>query len=273
MVTHPRMRSGWRRAAALAFAAALWPLAAGCFNPFAPRIAPDRGTTKQAPAPSTPVGVVELFEWCWDNRRYSEYEEIFTADFRFEYVNRDSAGNQRSEFLDRDAELEVAYNLFVQGSASEPPAKRIELTYTSPLLPFPDPRPGKEATWHQQISAPLVLEITTDEQEFRISGRTVFYLVRGDSALIPEELRERFPPSTERWWIERQEDETDEQGPAAAVVPHPSGVGSLRVQVSSVEVRPRGPAVEPARARGSGASAATPHRLTWPRLKRAYLGR
>jgi hypothetical protein len=229
-------------------------LHSGCFNPFDPRIAADRGTTQKPPVPNSARGVVELFQWCWNNRAYQEYTEIFTEDFKFEYTNRDSAGNQRSEILTRDQELETANNLFVQGTATEPPAKRVNLTYTSTLIAFPDPRPGKAFPWHQQISAPLTLEIDTEDQQFRITGRAIFYLVRGDSAKIPEELRQRFPPDTSRWWIEKWEDETDESLAAYAILESEGG--------------------EPAAAIvGASRAANAPLDIAWFRLKLGYLRR
>jgi|GEM_PF-3042818 len=292
-VRDPLVRAARRAwpAAALAAAAVL---AAGCFNPFDPRIASVRGATQARPVPGSARGVVELFQWCWNNRAYTEYTEIFTEDFLFQYVNRDSAGNQRSEFLNRDQELDTARNLFVEGTATEPPATRINLTYTNTLLAFPDSRPGKAFPWHQEIGVNLTLEIATDEQEYRINGRAVFYLVRGDSARIPIELRPRFPADTSRWWIEFWTDETEESPVAAnatgetlplsvalerarALAARPGA--TVRATLSGVPpraARGRRPlqaaTVVPRHAAGETAGA-PPLEIGWARLKRAYLER
>jgi hypothetical protein len=41
-----------------------------------------------------------------------------------------------------------------------------------------------------------------------VTGSALFYVVRGDSALIPSEFGTRFRGDSTRWWIERWEDET-----------------------------------------------------------------
>ena len=46
-----------------------------------------------------------------------------------------------------------------------------------------------------------------------VNGNTTFYLVRGDSAQIPPDLKARgFVPDATRWYIERYEDKTDTGG-------------------------------------------------------------
>jgi hypothetical protein len=266
----------------VAAAAVIALLAAGCFNPFDPRIASVRGATQKPPVPNSARGVVELFRWCWNNRAFNEYTEIFTEDFVFQYTNRDTAGNQRSEILNRDEELDIARNLFIEGTASEPPAKRINLQYTNTLIAFPDSRSGKAFPWHQEVSTLLTLEIDTDEQQFRITGRAVFFLVRGDSARIPEELRDRFGPDTTRWWIEGWTDETDDSPAALAPAdPPPAGPGAApaaagagRAAAGETAALPGAGHVSPPSGRPAGAErVAAPFALSWHRLKRAYLGR
>lgn len=230
--------------AGAALAAAL--VVSGCFNPFSPRIAPERGTSSPPPVPNSASQVVELFAWCWNNRAYQEYTEIFTADFRFQYVDPDSAGSDnRGAFYDRTEELNIALNLFVEGSATSPPARSITLTIERPLIELPDPRPGKTWPWHKSISTDVLLRIDTGEQEFVVDGRARFFLVRGDSADIPTTLT-RFSRDSTRWWIERWEDETDSGEHVAA--------GAL-----STARRPRS-----ARAGGD------PIPLSWARFKNAY---
>lgn len=225
----------------------------GCFNPFAPRIAPVRGVSTPPPVPNSAIKVVELFAWCWNNRAYQEYTEIFTEDFRFQFSEVDTAGTTgRNEFLTREEELAVARHLFIEGTATAPPATSITLDLDRNLIDDPDSRPGKHPKWHREISTTVTLRIQTD-QEYQVTGRARFFLVRGDSALIPDELKTSFSPDTARWWIERWEDETAGGSGAAARRP--------RVEWTSA----------PARAvpHPAGAEAFA---LSWTRFKIAYLG-
>jgi hypothetical protein len=116
--------------------------------------------------------------------------------------------------------------------------------------------------WHQQIVAGVHLRIDTGEQEFNVEGLATFYLVRGDSALIPTDTGLR--ADSTRWWIERWEDATDGESNAAA---------APRLEILSVT--PAGPAgpVSPDRAAAVQEAALTEFRLTWTRLKLGYLGR
>ena len=213
-----RMRQwmgGWRPVLA---ALALVTTVTGCFNPFYPEIAKVRGKSEPAPVPSSATGVVDLFRWCWNNRAYQEYTEIYDANFRFQFSARDTAGETgRGEFLNREAELETARHLFVEGTATEPPAQSISLTLDQTLRDGPDSRQGKNPKWHREIQTDVQLLIKTDNQDFQVTGRATFFVVRGDSVTIPTELTDRFKPDSTRWWIERWEDETmsDAGGSAA----------------------------------------------------------
>lgn len=247
------LRRPLRLAAALLALAAL----AGCFNPFAPRVATVRGVSTPPPVPNSAVKVVELFAWCWNNRAYQEYSEIFTDDFRFQFSEVDTSGTGgRGEFLTREEELEVARHLFIEGTAAAPPATSITLDLDRNLIDEPDSRPGKHPKWHREISTNVTLRIQTD-QDYQVTGRARFFLVRGDSALIPEDLEDRFRPDSTRWWIERWEDETSGGGTAAR---------RPRVEWSEVTVsRTAGAAPRAERAQSFAVS--------WTRFKIAYLDR
>jgi hypothetical protein len=59
----------------------------------------------------------------------------------------------------------------------------------------------------------VVLRIETDEESFQVTGDARFFVVRGDSALIPQDMLDRgFRPDKDRWYIERWEDETQGSG-------------------------------------------------------------
>jgi hypothetical protein len=186
--------------------------AAGCFNPFVPKLAPTRGVSEPAPAPNTARGLLDLFAWCWNHRAYDEYTELFTEDFEFHFASADSAGNVfRDGALFRQDELDIARHLFIEGTATEPPAIKVSLTFDRVFVPQPDSRPGKTYPYHQEVKRNLVLTIDTEDQNFRITGAARFFVVRGDSAKIPDDLVQRgFRPDANRWYIERWEDETIE---------------------------------------------------------------
>ena len=209
---------------ALALVLALAAGACGCFNPFRPLISGKTSLVKAPPSPTSAKELVKLFKWCWENRDISRYKEIFTDDYRFAFSIGDSAGNNYSgNPWTREDEITSATNLFVGGSASEPAASTISLIFDGNLTPHDDFRPGKNPTWHQQIQiSNLTLTINkSDGSAVRVTGGALFYMVRGDSAVIPQELIGRgFKPDAGRWYIERWQDQTNAGG-GAAVAPAP----------------------------------------------------
>jgi hypothetical protein len=218
------------RLAALAAAAALVAaLATGCFNPFDPLVSLQRVESTPAPAPNSPANVVKLFAWCWLHRDPALYSEIFTDDYRFQFAPNDSAGNPyRDSPWIREYELSSAQHIFV-GGADRPPASDIQIAIDNLLVPLSDPRPGKDPKWHKSIRTHVDLKITFDVNGSpdvqSVTGYALFYLVRGDSAVIPVELAAQgFRPDSTRWWIERWEDETaGAAAPQAGVQPVPAG--------------------------------------------------
>jgi hypothetical protein len=126
-----------------------------------------------------------LFEWAYERQDITVYEELFSDDYRFAFAAADSAGNPP---LTRDDELQVARNLFIAGSATEPPANKITLDYATDIVARNDRRPGKTAPWHKEISVRVVLRVETDEITHQVDGKALFFVVRGDSAQIPDDL-------------------------------------------------------------------------------------
>jgi hypothetical protein len=196
--------------------AALVAGAAGCLNPFRPLVGTGVAVAESAPRPTTPKAALELLRWCWVNRSIAEYEELFTDDFRFAFTDAEAANYAPVLRFD---ELEIARHLLVDGSATEPRVKRVDLTFSSSLVAIPDQRPGKIAPWHKQITTGVVLRVDLGESIWDVQGDVTFYLVRADSALIPQDLKDRgFGPKDQRWYIERWEDHTDAtQGSGTAV--------------------------------------------------------
>ncbi|HYM81176.1 MAG TPA: hypothetical protein VEY91_07160 [Candidatus Limnocylindria bacterium] len=159
------------------------------------------------PIPSSAPDVLRLLEWCYDNRAVEEYREIFTADYRFVYSVLDSAGQAyRDVPWIRDDELISTTKLFIGGDVNQPAASSIELDLDRNFNVTADTRPGKHPKWHKSIKTQVVLKIRTAEGSTDVTGFANFFLVRGDSALIPDDLP--FAPDSLRWYIERWEDET-----------------------------------------------------------------
>ena len=191
--------------------------ASGCFNPFFPTVLTER-VTSAAPSPTTPENAVKLFEWCWENRGVQEYEGLFTADYIFQSAETDSAGNPtRTVLTHRDDEVETAQNMFV-GSAERPPATKISLTFDRNLHAFSDTRLGKDPGWHRAIRTSVDLKVEVDDgNQYAVQGYALFYLTRGDSALIPaDQTALGVKRDSLRWWIDRWEDETISQANVVA---------------------------------------------------------
>lgn len=210
---------------------------AGCFNPFVPDVLTQRVTTV-APSPTSPQDAVKLFEWCWVNRGVEEYKELFTDDYIFKSAALDSAGNGTRDVLTRRTdEIETAENMFI-GSAERPPAARITLNFDRNLVPFDDTRAGKNPIWHKTIRTSVDLKVDVDDgNSLEVTGYALFFLVRGDSAAIPAELKARgFKPDSLRWWIERWEDETLPTSGVSARRARP-GASNLVIPMSITEVK------------------------------------
>ena len=231
-------------------------LLAGCVNPFQPRIGNERAVATPAPRPTTPRKLMDLMRWCWINRAVPEYEELFTEDFRFAFAAADSADNAP---ILRDEEIGIARRLFLEGNASAPRANRIDYEYGNQnLIPLPDSRPGKMSPWHQEVQAGVVLHVYFDDApEIVVQTDVTFYLVRGDSALIPRDLRDRgFGSDTNRWYIERWEERSSGAAAAAAGAPAES---ASPLSIGSRSDRGR-----------RTASVSGPGKATWGRLMARY---
>ncbi len=212
-----------RSGIALTVVAVLGLATVGCFNPFSPRIAPEAGIYVPPPSPTSAAGVIRLLEWCWQNRDMAKYRQIFTDDFIFQFALTDSAGNpSREPPLTREGELNMAQNLFMGGGA-RPPAASITLHLDPTLNATADTRPGKDPKWHREILTSVDLQIEIEDgTAYNITGFARFFVVRGDSALIPKDLNLAPPPDTTRWWIEHWNDESLTSGGSSAARPAPA---------------------------------------------------
>ena len=175
--------------------------------------------TTVAPSPTTPQNAVKLFEWCWVNRGVEEYKELFTDDYVFRSAELDSAGNGTREVLTRrNDEIGTAQNMFV-GSAERPPAAKINLSFDRNLVPNADTRADHDGEWFRTVRTSVDLKVEIEEGNIlEVTGYALFYLARGDTAVIPADIRSRFPKKDRnRWWIDRWEDETIGSNLAAAL--------------------------------------------------------
>lgn len=167
---------------------------------------PDEPEVPVAPTPDTPANAVRLLEWCWEQLDEVTYRDVFTDDFFYAFSPADSVAGG----LDREDELHVAGNLFQTGAVGRPAATRIVFDLNATLTALPDSRPGKHPTWHKEIRSNGVRVIViTPAQTYSVVAPMTFYVVRGDSADIPQDLIDRgFTPNPNRWYVERWEDQT-----------------------------------------------------------------
>jgi hypothetical protein len=166
------------------------------------------------PAADSPTAMLRLFEWVYNTKADGTHRTLFTEDFRFDFDPVDSAGlAYQTTPWGRDDELASATHLFVGGKVDQSPAISVVFTLDRNLIVTPDPRCiawDPDGRWHASVRTQLYLRFQCpDGAAFDISGAATFSLVRGDSALIPEDLIARgFRPDSTRWWIGRCLDET-----------------------------------------------------------------
>lgn len=205
---HPRRARAARPLAALVVLAATALAVSGCFNPFFPEVL-GRGVSAPPPAPNSASGVLQLLEWAYENRDYSVYKTLFTDDYRFVFGTLDTAGNAyRQTPWTREDEMAYARNLFEGEDASKAAATNIVLVLDKTFTEFRDPREGKDDfTRFRAIRTQVQLNITDENgAQTNVTGKALFFLVRGDSARIPDELG--LGPDVNRWYVNRWEDET-----------------------------------------------------------------
>jgi hypothetical protein len=224
--------------------------ACGCFNPFSPRIAASVGIAEPKPQPSSPTGVIYLFQWCYRNRAFNEYTEIFTDDYVFTFSSLDASGAPyRDKPWRREDELISTQNLFVTGKAGVEAATSITLDFGNTLFDEPDSRVGMGDRYHRQVNARIVLVVNKPSGIEEVQGEAKFFVVRGDKAAIPPELG--LQPDSTRWYIDGWEDNTVQSGGGASA-------------------RPAGPALAQARRAGASPADALPLDVSFGQLKVQY---
>jgi hypothetical protein len=162
-------------------------------------------TTEETPGetawrpPASPEAAIDSLDSFWIQQNIDGYGQLFAANFVFRRAPNDT-GPWRQ--IHRDQELIAADALF-NGALGRPAATSIEV-HRMGLISGPDPRPGKLPPWHRWLTADYDVVVETPAGLHRISSRAVFFAVRGDSAIIPEELES--PPDSTRWYLERWEE-------------------------------------------------------------------
>jgi len=204
-----------------------------CFNPFSPRVAPNLGVAPPAPVANSAANLLRLFEWCNNHKAIAEYSELFTADYRFYFDPVDSSGSDYSGTpWTREDELISTTHLFVGGSADQEPASNITMRLDRNFYIYPDPgyvQWDPTGIWHKNIRTQLYLTIQTPNgSAWDISGYANFFLVRGDSALIPQDMKDKgIGPDHTHWDTRRLNDETAHADGGGNLAP----TGSAAVQV------------------------------------------
>jgi len=184
---------------------------AGCSNePSRPEIA------ASLPDNQTPQNTALRLMATYEQKRASEYRDLFTGDFTYEFSNftdpvlvaRWSGGWSAAD------ELASAHHLFQGGfnldGQIQPAATSIDIAL-SPTLPVSDPI--RDSTTHKVLFAGVAGQIvipptspSTDPVTFVFAGnRNSLYLVRGDSA---QGLSSSQPADSNHWYIWRWVDET-----------------------------------------------------------------
>lgn len=161
--------------------------------------------------PRSPEQLVSAVEWSYDHQSPAAYRDLFTADFQFACARADSAGNvYRDTPWTRDDELQFFSALV--NPQRHPPITKLTLDFDRNLVVSPDPRPGKDPEHHRWIRTGYVLTVAEGSAPPRtVFGQIGFFVVRGDSAAIPDDLAVRGSTTDSRvWYLQRWEDATGE---------------------------------------------------------------
>ena len=196
----------------------------GPFRPFAPR-------ASVSPGDATPELAVRSLEWSWNKKSAEVYRTLFTQDYQFAFSALDPYGDAyKITPWNRQDEMASSTHLFVGGSPIEPPAQAITLSLGAGLVVQDDPRPGMDPRRHKYVHTTVALTVLTASSETLITGFAGFYLVRGDSALVPDDIRALgYEADSTRWYIDRWEDDTATPAGTGRAMPTKSyTVGALK---------------------------------------------
>jgi len=171
----------------------------------------------EPPAASSPAGAVQRFAWGLNHKDVEVVRGLLSDDFQFITAGTDSAGNPSRVPYDRSWFL-------VALAALRDSSSTVSFIVDQNLMPFPDSRVGKNPAFHKQVrsSVHVSVRLKAPDGSVDITGNLLFFLTRGDSAAIPQELIDRgVKPDSTRWWLDRMEDETL-AGVGVVYMPRPS---------------------------------------------------
>jgi hypothetical protein len=194
--------------AALGLAAAVW--GAGC------SVGPGSGRlgrifrpqpTAAAPVADSPANAVRLVEWCWSHLDSDAYRLAFSDDYVFVFGSLDPDGNAyRDTPWTRHDELISFDHLVHGGGENQPAAQSVTAILDHNFVATSDARYPASSRWRKLIRTAYTVRVVGREPMMG-NGFANFFLVRGDSASIPEEMRQQgFGPDSARWYVTRWED-------------------------------------------------------------------
>lgn len=198
-------------------------------------ILPVAPTTPASPVATSPEDALRRLELSWNSLDTLAYSHLFTDDFVFAFAALDTTGNAwRSTPWGRSQELRAWGHMVGGGDANQPALVDVILQLDRAFVRLGDARPGhSNPRYNCAIRTQLALEITQmGNLHQNVSGKGLFYFVRGDSAAIPDEVRARLSaPDSTVWFIDRWEDETHTplmRGPARAVPATHATLGAVK---------------------------------------------
>ena len=173
-------------------------------------------TEPAADVPATPAhspeAAVRQMVAAWNNRSFELAAVTLAEDYEFLASSADSLRNTTGLWLRYD-ELQLIRDMF-EPDGLTPTVRSLHAGIDRVLIAMPDSRPGKNPRWHRMIRTSFDLQTRLQRpsgeiENYPVDGAVVFYLTRGDSAVIaPDQLSAGVEPDSTQWWIDRWEDET-----------------------------------------------------------------
>ena len=179
-------------------------LASGCNT--------SRTVAPQATAPpaTSATGAVKRLEFAFNHRDVDTIAGVLADNTLFMTTQADSVGSLAEVLWTRARLLAALQGILVGDPPRTPEAVRVSLAFDRELSDMPDDRFGGSSEVHRAVRTSFEVVVSPDGVSvFEARGYLLFFVTRGDSALIPADLRARGATATAtRWWIERVEDET-----------------------------------------------------------------
>lgn len=156
---------------------------------------------KLAPA-TTPAAVLKQLERAYETKSIDALARLYTSDYIF-HTTQASIAEYMTGF-DRAHELESAGNLFngmyQDGKLLSPGARTISM-HAREVTENTDPEHADSTDFYRVVSTKLDFKMVVSEKEalWSTPSRQVFYLVRGDAAVLSDGQ----PANPNQWYIRR----------------------------------------------------------------------